>query len=50
MEEDIQNNPEVENIEDMTDLIESEDFIDAGTDSIKISNESSLLYKLYFIL
>ena len=44
MEEDIQNNPEVENIEDMTDLIESEDFIDAGTDSIKISNEAVATY------
>lgn len=43
MEEDI-NNPEIENLEDMTDLVESDEFIDAGTDSIKISNEAVATY------
>ena len=43
MEEDI-NNPEIENVDDMTDLVASDEFIDAGTDSIKISNEAVATY------
>lgn len=45
MEENNNENSELENIDDnMTEMMEAEEFIDAGTDSIKISNEAVATY------
>ena len=40
----MEENSEIESLDEMTELMESEDFIDAGTDSIKISNEAVATY------
>ena len=44
MEEKTQENSELEVTDEMSDVMESEEFIDAGTDSIKISNEAVATY------